>query len=302
MDSSIPNSFSEQGYFIIDNAISMQNLLSFQASLWQIINIALKRYSVTSPRMNDLSLAEKCDKGLKALSGARPDFPLFVQAAISRSPEYYRLASTEKVISTLRSLMGLGFDAPLYLTNNGIIFTNPNDSSNQRSCNIKIPWHRDTFFTIPNSHFFHVWIPLLYDATEAIGALQVCPGSHKEGIGTQHIHPNAVYDHRYTVDPKSVKKYESVSLEVRLGQALIFDSKLIHKSGNNSSNHVRCTLIGLHHDVTDPNFQPLSVRYGYIGKTPEQYFYETYKDDQAVPLLNEQIAISSDTFADSAET
>ena len=64
---------------------------------------------------------------------------------------------------------------------------------------------------------------------------------------------------------------------------------MIHRSGENKSAHVRCTLIGLHHDVSQKNFCPLSVQYFYTEQTPEGYFYEIYKDKTAIPLVDEQL-------------
>lgn len=279
--------FSQNGYLIIDDAVDKNDLLAFQAAFWETINETLKRFDIIFGSSSG-DLAEKCDLGLIALNQANSDYPVFVQACLSRSPEYYHLCSNKKVMNYIRLLLGLTETSPIYLTNNGIIFTHPNDSSNKRSSNIEIEWHRDTFFTIPRSKFLHIWIPLLHDTTKANGALQVCPGSHKEGIGKQLIDPEAPYDHRYTVDPSSIAAYQPISLEIKLGQALIFDNCLIHRSGKNTSDQVRCTLIGLHHDISTPYFHPLSVSYGYQQQTPESYFYEVYGDKKAIPLLSEQ--------------
>lgn len=280
--------FSQDGYLIVDNAISREELLAFQHVFHQVIKESLKRFDVTVDSDEKDDIATQCDQGLIALNNANPDYPLFVQACVSRSPEYYHLCSNKEVISYIKYLLGLTQTSPVYLTNNGIIFTHPNNDANKRSSNIEIEWHRDNFFTIPKSRFLHVWIPLLHDATKANGALQVCPGSHKEGLGKQLIDAEAPYDHRYLVDPATVACYQPISLEIRLGQALIFDNCLMHRSGKNTSDQVRCTLIGLHHDVSNPNFYPLSVSYGYIKQTPEAYFYEVYGDQKAIPLLDEQ--------------
>lgn len=282
--------FNSDGYLLVDRAISMDDLVGFKECLWSIIQIALSRYEINFSDIKEvLPVEDKCDHGFALLRKAGPDCLSFVQASISRSPEYYRLCSNPKIVSYIRQLIApQAKNTPLYLTNNGIIFTNPNDSSNKSSSNIEIDWHKDTFFTLPKSHFLHIWMPLLHDATEDIGALQVCPGSHKEGVGVQQIHPEAPYDHRYGINSDIIKKFHPISINVRLGQALIFDGHLLHASGKNVSNHVRCTLIGLHHAVSNPNFEPLAVSYGYLKQTPESYFYELFKDEKALPLIDEQ--------------
>lgn len=280
--------FSQEGYCILDNAIPLDDILNFKKTLHKIILIILKKYNINLNFENHTSLENQCDLGLIALRKSNSEYPNLVQAIISRSPEYYRICSAPAIIDAVKMLLNLEKDMPIYLTNNGIIFTLPNDEKNQTSSNINTEWHKDTFFTIPRSRYLHVWAPLLHDATTEIGTLQICPGSHKEGIGIQKIYPNLQYDHRYKMKHDESIKYETKSIALKLGQALIFDGNLIHRSGKNTSNHVRCTLIGLHHNVLNKKFHPLNVSYGYSQQTPEEYYYEIFKDDEALCLLHEQ--------------
>ena len=43
---------------------------------------------------------------------------------------------------------------------------------------------------------------------------------------------------------------------MKLGQLLIFNSKLIHRSGNNQSNQIRYSLVGINHNISNENFIP----------------------------------------------
>lgn len=286
--------FYSDGYLLLSQAVSDSDLAAFKKCLWEVILAALIRYNLPLPDHIN-SIENRCDEGLILLRNTNPAYPAFVQASISRSPEYYKLCSTTKIIDYIRQLMRSdGSYVPLYLTNNGIIFTNPNDQWNKSFANIELDWHKDTFYTLPKSHFLHIWMPLLHDATEDIDTLQICPGSHKEGVGDQKINPEAPYDHRYTINPAAISRYKPISVEVKLGQALIFDGRMLHASGKNTSSHVRCTLIGVHRTPSDPYFEPLSVSYEYAKrKTPEAYFYEVFKDDSALPLLDEQASSAS---------
>lgn len=284
------NLFHEKGYLIVDNAYSAEDLFYFKQAFWRIIELMLIKKDLKMDLSKSASLEEKCDAGLILLRQANPDYPLFVQGAISRSPEYFRLSSSTKVMQTMRKLLELEENDPLYLTNNGIIFTNPNDPENKRSSNIQVNWHKDTFFTIPRSRYVHIWSPVLHHADESIGTLRVCPGSHKEGIGKQKINVDAQYDHRYYIESKDALSYEPISINVKLGQALIFHQHLIHASGNNTSKNVRCTMIGMHHDGSTEAFSPLLVEYKYLEQTPEGYFYELFQDEKAAKIIHEQAA------------
>lgn len=237
------NFFHEHGYIIVD-AINAQDLNAFQASLSNTISIYLKKNSL--PQLTpakQFNFKEQCDYGLSILRSINPDYSLAIQAVISRTPEFYKLCSNKIIMNTARNLLTLAKNSSLYLTNNGIIFTNPNDSNNHRSCNIELDWHKDTFFTIPKSRFVQIWVPLLHDASPEIGTLQVCPGSHLAGIGKQKMHMSVQYDHRFTMDKQEISQYVPQELQVRLGQALIFDGRLIHRSGKNISTHIRSTML-----------------------------------------------------------
>lgn len=279
--------FEEKGFCIIQNAISTGDILNFQLLLREVIWLTLKRHKVNEIAYST-NIAADCDYGLLVLRNAQPFYQTEVQSIICRSPEYYRLCSSPTIIKSIKQLLKLSENRPVYLTNNGIIFTNPNDESNQLSSNINLDWHKDTFYTLPRSRYLHVWAPLLHDASKEIGTLQVCPGSHKNGVGNQKINPQAQYDHRYTMHKDEISKYSPESIELKLGEALVFDGNLIHRSGTNSSKSIRCSLIGLHHDASLENFNPLTVSYHYSFQTPEGYFYELFDDEKALPLISEQ--------------
>jgi hypothetical protein len=288
MNISNESSFQENGYHFIDAAFTLDELNAFKQILYQTVHCELKKHGLSLKNNSHSSLEDECDLGLLTLYRANPSYFLNVRAIISRSPEYYRLCSSPKIITKLRELLNRSQIPPLYLTNNGIIFTVPREINKKCPSSIEIDWHKDTFFTLPKSRYLHVWAPLLHNATEEIGTLMLCDGSHKEGIGKQGIDPTASYDHRYFVEKNEILKYPSKTIELKLGQALIFDGNLIHRSGRNNSKHIRCSLIGLYHDVSQEDFSPLSIEYRYTAKTPEGYFYDLFKDEKALPLIYDQ--------------
>ena len=194
----------------------------------------------------------------------------------------------------MRDLLDLPEDSPLYLLSNGIVFTNPNDGENKRSSNFELEWHKDTFFTIPKSRFVQFWGPVVNDSAEDIGTLMVCPGSHKHGNGKQRINTDISFNHRFCMAEGEVEKYDHVSVSLELGELMIFDGYLIHASGQNISDKVRMTMIGLCHDASREECEPVSTHYLYHGKTPEQWFYEEYGDESAKKIMFDQLAPSGE--------
>jgi ectoine hydroxylase-related dioxygenase (phytanoyl-CoA dioxygenase family) len=282
--------FQSDGYAIFDDLFPKEDFLAFRCVLKVVIREALNRAKNQGEEIPQLTPGCEIEEGLIVLRKINPSFAAFVQRVISRSPEFFRLSSNPEVAKATRSLLGLKENSPLYLLSNGVILTFPNDAANKTSSNFALAWHKDIFFTIPKSQYVHIWVPLLYDATLEIGTLKVIPGSHKEGIGKQKIDINTAYNYRYSLDPESVKEVEAKSVEVKLGQALIFDYRLAHRSGENISDRVRCTMLGLMHNASNPDFLPVSTHYAYYGQTPEAYFAEIFDNEDARKIALEQAA------------
>lgn len=286
----LKKTFWNDGYVVLRKVFDPRDLASFKTVILNTLLSVLERASQRFPALKNVLSTQDCNEALLALRAADPNYVSIVQRIISRSPEFFRLSSEPRVFNMIKALMDLDALDPLYLLSNGIVFTNPHDSDNKRSSNFELDWHQDTFFTLPRSRFFQFWGPVLGDSTTETGTLQVCPGSHKNGYGKQRIHPDLSFNHRFSMAPGEIDAYEHVSVEVPLGDLLIFHGQLIHASGHNISDQVRVSILGLAHDATNPACNPVSTHYLYHGQTPEAWFYEVFKDEKAKDIMYDQLA------------
>lgn len=275
--------FNECGYIILKDVVCHEKLLAFKATLTRLTDAVLERASkkLDSEWMRFASIDEK----LIELKNNNPDHISLIQRIVSRTPEFFSLSSSMEALPFMRLLYGLDEPSPVYVINNGVVFTCPHDQANTAVSNFETDWHNDVFYTIPNTRFWQIWAPLLHDATIDIGALIVCPGSHKDGVGKQVMNIDVNYNQRYLMQTDVISNYTPKSVPVRLGDMMIFDSRLIHKSGKNSSTKIRCTMLGAYHDVMTPEFSPIGFEYKYYGKTPEAYFYEMFGDEEAKKIM-----------------
>lgn len=278
--------FKERGFLVVRNIVPNDLLFGFNQTLERLVNILFEAYLGRSCLKQDMS----CDSKIIALKNVNPHFISKIQRIISRTPEFFALSSCVNIMPFMRSLYNLDEKSPIYIINNGVVFTCPNDSLNKAVSNFETDWHNDIFYTIPNSRFWQVWVPLMHSATTEVGTLMVCPGSHKSGMIKQCIDINASYNNRYFINQEIVDHYSPESVEVNLGDILIFDSYLIHKSGVNASSIVRCSMLGAYHDASSSEFSPISFEYKYHGKTPEGYFYEVFGDEDAKKIMFDDIA------------
>lgn len=186
--------------------------------------------------------------------------------ALAQTPAMYRIAGARKTQTVANRLLGRHAFEPLYCFTNRCRIDRPHDDRRTYG------WHRETYYTIPRSRFVQTWAPLVEDVTVEMGAIEVCPGSHRAEDVAQEWREEAGRATQIIVDPAAVARYEPRAVPMRLGQMMFFDSRLFHRSGQNTSDRTRCTLIGMYHDPSAPGFRAPSVRFEYRGQTPREFF------------------------------
>jgi ectoine hydroxylase-related dioxygenase (phytanoyl-CoA dioxygenase family) len=105
-----------------------------------------------------------------------------------------------------------------------------------------------------------IWVPLV-DCSKELGALQVLPSSHKNGLQTTSVENGfgmVDVDGTWT------------DLECKAGDAVIFHSMLVHRSGQHSSDNIRWSCHFRYNDLLDPAF----IERGFV----HPYIYEPVKE------------------------
>ena len=112
----------------------------------------------------------------------------------------------------------------------------PNDTRN------KTAWHQEMQFV--RNPGLVLWIPLV-EITDDIGMLHVLEKSHLDGEIV--IERNEIHDYttsrvsKCEIPEKILEKYKEKIIKINKGDALFFDTKLIHSSGDNTSKRIRFT-------------------------------------------------------------
>lgn len=102
--------------------------------------------------------------------------------------------------------------------------------------------HQDYAFNLGSSNSLAIWIPL-QDTSISEGALMCSEGSHLNGV---YKNLNGIIDEKI--------RFEFKSVPVKFGEALVFDQKLVHKSGMNLSDVVRFSVILRFSDLCDREY------------------------------------------------
>ncbi len=262
--------WNDNGFLVVENYIPPVFLADFDQALRRIIRFQVKKATDEGHALPEITVGRELNDGLNALEAVDHAYVSDVVDFLGFMPERLRMASMASMGEVVNQLLGTDILAPLYLTNSDVVFAQPFDEK------YKYGWHKDSFYTIPESEFVLTWAPLVQDATSDLGCLQVAPGSHvSEWRGQKSVEgvPNR---HRFQVTEDEINKWKTIEVPMKLGSMLFFHPGLAHRSGDNTTDTTRISLVGFYHRVENMQIRPLQTHMSFKGKTGEEYFSEKY--------------------------
>ena len=169
---------------------------------------------------------------------------------VSYSSSFLKLVSDSDIEEYARSLLGLSKRNTIYSWTHRVRIDPPKDERRTYG------WHQEIFYTIPETKFIQTWCPLIRDTTIENGTIEVCEGSHKEGIAKQTWNEIEGRATQIIVNEEVVAKYKQKKLPMKKGEILFFDPHMFHRSGHNSTkDEVRFSLVGMWNDATYLKFK-----------------------------------------------
>lgn len=258
--------FNEQGYVILDDILPTEDLAAFTGALRRVIRFEIQKATskLSSGMMPVIPQGTEFGLGMESLEKHDHAHIAQINDTLYGMPETIRLVSTPLICDLVREILGRPPGSPLFCTNGSVVLAIPKDTRHTHG------WHKDTFYTLPDSNYVQIWAPLIQDSTVEMGTLRVCPGSHKAGWHGQAYVAAADYIHRFQVTPEEIAKYSAIDVPMKLGQVLLFHSGLAHSAGNNHSKTTRFSLAAVFHQIEDESFAPKEK------KTPEEHFKQLY--------------------------
>lgn len=258
--------FADNGYLVVDAFFTADECAEFREATRQAILAFLAKAGVPKARFPEEG--REFDEGLLALEAVDHDLVAGVYDAIFQTPEFLRIVAKRETANCINQLLDSPAGSPLYAFTNRCRIDPPRDDRRTYG------WHQEVFYTIPESDFVQTWAPLIRDTTAANGTIEICPGSHREGIAKQVWSEQPGRAAQIIVDQALVDKYPQQVLEMKVGQMLFFDGRLFHRSGKNTSSQVRYSLVGMYHRVTKPEFFPPRISFLHRVKGQKEYYLE----------------------------
>lgn len=172
--------------------------------------------------------------------------------------ELYQLAVNPSLIDLLKDL---GLEHPLMCTRPVLFFNHPDLAKSEHF--YKPPMHQDWTSMLSSDDSVVVWIPLI-DLGIGHGPVIFYPGSHKLGPLTDRITNGfAEVDFDRTAYPR-------VQREMKLGDAAIFSTLLVHESGIITNNEIRWSCHFRYTNMLDKTFIENGFPHPYIYKSSQE--------------------------------
>jgi ectoine hydroxylase-related dioxygenase (phytanoyl-CoA dioxygenase family) len=257
--------FEDKGYVIVQEFFDSAELAVFRAALEGVIRASLRKAGLEPEAYRNREFGA----AMAALEEKGHHFVSELYDITANVPEFLRLIAKPDYARLANQILGRATDAPIYSMTCRCRIDPPHDTI------VLAEWHQEVFFSVPESRFVLVWAPLIRDATVGNGAMQVCVGSHRSGIVKQRWAQPEGRHRQMEIDAGLVKSYEQMSIELKLGEIVLFSPYLIHRSGINSSDEVRFTLIGAFHDIDNAAFQAPGMSYKY-RRTSWDYYHSVF--------------------------
>jgi len=238
--------FKKNGYLKINNLIKKEYIEDILFEIKDIFNIQFKNKSIKN---------NSFEENLVDLFNL--DFDTFLSCAKNCQNLFliHNLGSSKKMYDLLKKFE---IKKPNICTR-PVTFINYEKTSKQK-INHTIFEHQDWRSMQGSINSVVLWVPLV-NIRKELGALEVSPGSHLNGLVSDNVENN------FGRTPEEIsKKLIFKSIEVEAGDCLIFSSFLVHRSGINTTNKIRFSSHFRYNDMLEESYVdrgfPTPYKYG----------------------------------------
>jgi phytanoyl-CoA hydroxylase len=248
--------YRENGYILIKNFFPKEKIDQIRDQAKEIFLLQLKENGlVDSTKVSEKEFEEALYKLFQRDHSIVANCGKHIQHMVS----LHQLSLDEKLINKLKEL---GIEFPVISTRPVLYFNTPHLA--KKEVYNKLTPHQDWRSMQGSLDSMIVWMPLV-DIDVALGALEVVPGSHKDGLIDSQL-----IDGYGKLAQEKFDNYKFVPVEVEKGDALFFSSFLVHQSGNNVTESIRWSCHFRFNNMYEPTFIKRHYPHPYIYKPQEE--------------------------------
>lgn len=229
--------FHDQGYTVLPDFFDeARQIAPIREGIRQIIEAVAERHGVDAPVD---TVENAMTKGIMALVAADRSYAAEVYDAVKQVPAFFRLigdSACEEIFTRLRTGAKPGLAAGGY----GIRMDLPAEEK------FRAYWHQEFPAQLRSLDGIVFWSPLR-PVTQDLGPVEICPGSHKDGLVPVVDDAGAVgrtgaYALRLENEAERIARYEQVAPVSKPGDLILMDFLTLHQSGRNVSSVPRWSM------------------------------------------------------------
>ncbi|MDC0059861.1 phytanoyl-CoA dioxygenase family protein [Pelagibacteraceae bacterium] len=251
------NSFKKEGYHIEKSIIKKNTHKELFFMFYDLSLSTIKRNGIKLnfkpkkiERINYPKDLKELDKLMIKILKFNNELIGEIYDTVSYSSAFLKLLSDSQIEEITRELLKLKKHNTLYSWTHRIRIDPPKDERRTYG------WHQEIFYTIPDTRFLQTWSPIIRSTTINNGTIEVCPGSHMEGVAKQTWSEKQGRVTQILVSEKIVKKYKQKPVPMKVGDLMFFDPHLFHRSGKNKTeDEIRFSLVGMWNDTNHRKFR-----------------------------------------------
>jgi phytanoyl-CoA hydroxylase len=246
--------YNQNGFLLLKNFFDKDEIRRVHEEAKDVFKAQLRRHRLDS---EDLAVEVNFNKALFALF--EKNFQEIVNCGkqVQHLISLHRLGTEPRVIDQLKGL-GLAFPC---ISARPVMFFNSRYLA-KREEYWRLDAHQDWRSSQGSLDAITIWVPLV-DIDESLGALEVIPGSHKWGL----LESESVSYYGKISEEMAVRKF--LPVEVVRGDALIFSSFLVHRSGTNSTESIRWSIHFRYNNLSEQTFIERGYPHPFIYKPQE---------------------------------
>jgi phytanoyl-CoA hydroxylase len=231
--------YKEKGFIVLKGFWDKADIVKLRSEVKKTFALQIKRVLGVGVDINDDPAFE---------SAMYQFFEKDLQTFMNCGKQVQHLISLHRLgtdPSLVKQLQDLGLSFPVISVRPSMLFNSRYLAKKEEYW--KLGSHQDWRSSQGSLDSVTVWFPLI-DAGAEIGALQVIPGTHKLGLLASE---NVSYYGKITAD---IREEDYIQLEFQLGDVLLFNSFLVHRSGNNVTQSIRWSVQLRYNNIEEPSF------------------------------------------------
>lgn len=253
--------YKEKGFTVLQALLPPGDVLDLKSEIENVFRPLLRHHDIEGAD----SQGEAFERALERLFDIDMKGYLAAAKATQLCPRLHAMAATEPILDRVRSF---GLSQPLIAVRPVVHILS--DALQVPGGYHRTPPHQDWRSVQGSLDALVVWLPLV-DVDPSFGALEVMPGSHRQGL--LPTHRDAFGN---VVDLAAIDSDRFVPVSAKTGDAVVFSMFTVHRTGREQRDGIRWAVSLRYNNADAPGFAALGYPNPFLYKSQDDLLFEDY--------------------------